>query len=103
MYPPAYVRVSEGDGCEAVEVPLESDQTLLLPTLTALFPKCTGLKYKSVDSGCFRGLRLAGDHIYPPNDGGWEDTVFYCVFPKGEVTLVCISLTLISVVRAPVL
>ncbi|KAF8564840.1 hypothetical protein P879_05242 [Paragonimus westermani] len=82
MYPPAYVRVSEGDGCETIEVPLESDQTLLLPTLTALFPKCTGLKYRAVDSGCFRGLRLAGDHIYPPSDGGWEDTVFYCVFPK---------------------
>ncbi|KAF7262368.1 hypothetical protein EG68_00416 [Paragonimus skrjabini miyazakii] len=82
MFSPAYVRVSEGDGCEPVEVPLECDQTLLLPTLTALFPKCTGLKYKAVDSGCFRGLRLAGDHIYPPSDGGWENTVFYCVFPK---------------------
>ncbi|GAA50476.1 TAR DNA-binding protein 43 [Clonorchis sinensis] len=78
-----YARICEEEGTEPVELPVEADGTLLLPTLTAQFPKCTGLKYKSEDSGCFRGLRLVGDHIYPPVETDW-DNVFYCVFPKDK-------------------
>lgn len=79
-----YIRVCEDDGDMLVELPLEEDGTLLLATLTAQFPRCTGLKYKVEESGCFRGLRLADDRIYPPPDNGWHGTTFYCVFPKGE-------------------
>ncbi|KAA0200432.1 TAR DNA-binding protein 43 [Fasciolopsis buskii] len=79
-----YIRVCEDDGDMLVELPLEEDGTLLLATLTAQFPRCTGLKYKVEESGCFRGLRLADDRIYPPPDNGWHGTTFYCVFPKAE-------------------
>ncbi|THD19972.1 TAR DNA-binding protein 43 [Fasciola hepatica] len=84
MVGPVYIRVCEDDGEIPVELPLEQDGTLLLATLTAQFPRCTGLKYKAPESGCFRGLRLADDHIYPPSGSGWSDTDFFCVFPKAE-------------------
>lgn len=61
---------------------MEADGTLLLTTLTAQFPKCTGLKYLASDSNCFRGLRLVGDRIHPPFDSDWLDNIYFCVFPK---------------------
>lgn len=77
-----FIKVCESEGSETVEVPLEADGTLLLTTLTAQFPKCTGLKYLASETHCFRGLRLVGDRIHPPFDSDWPDNVFYCVFPK---------------------
>ncbi|CAL8097521.1 unnamed protein product [Calicophoron daubneyi] len=76
-----YIKVAGGEDEDPIEVPLEPDNTLLLPTLTAQFSKCTGLKYKATESNCFRGLRLAEGRIYPP-EGEWGDIVYYCVFPK---------------------
>lgn len=77
-----FIKVCEDESESPIEVPLEADGTLSLTTLTAQFPKCAGLKYKAAESGCFRGLRLVDDCIYPPNDCGWSDQLFYCVFPK---------------------
>lgn len=79
-----YVRVCETEDDVSIEVPLESDNTLLLSTLTAQFPDCTGLKYKSSDTGCFRGVRLSDDRLYPPIDGNWQNNIFCCVFPKSK-------------------
>ncbi|KAH8869130.1 TAR DNA-binding protein 43 [Schistosoma japonicum] len=77
-----YVKICETEDDQPIEVPLEDDDTLLLSTLTAQFPDCTGLKYKSGDSGCFRGVRLLDDRLFPPADGHWYKNTFCCVFPK---------------------
>ena len=78
----SYIQVSEDNG-PPVEIPLEDDKTLLLSTLTAQFPRATGLKYIS-ESGCMRGVRYSDGRIYPPPDG-WQDRVYkivvsYCKF-----------------------
>ncbi|CAH8647188.1 unnamed protein product [Heterobilharzia americana] len=77
-----YVKICESEDDQPIEVPLEDDDTLLLSTLTAQFPDCTGLKYKSGDTGCYRGVRLVDDRLYPPADGHWLGNIFCCVFPK---------------------
>ncbi|CAH8875201.1 unnamed protein product [Trichobilharzia szidati] len=77
-----YVKICESEDDSPIEVPLEDDDTLLLSTLTAQFPDCTGLKYKSGDTGCYRGVRLVDDRLYPPADGHWNGNTFCCVFPK---------------------
>ncbi|VDQ07384.1 unnamed protein product [Trichobilharzia regenti] len=77
-----YVKICESEDDSPIEVPLEDDDTLLLSTLTAQFPDCTGLKYKSGDTGCYRGVRLVDDRLYPPADGHWHGNTFCCVFPK---------------------
>ncbi|RTG84044.1 uncharacterized protein DC041_0008227 [Schistosoma bovis] len=77
-----YVKICETEDDQPIEVPLEDDDTLLLSTLTAQFPDCTGLKYRSGDSGCYRGVRLLDDRLFPPADGQWHENTFCCVFPK---------------------
>lgn len=54
-----FVVVTDNDADEAIELPLESDRTVLLSTLTSQFPGASGLKYKNPSSGCFRGLKLS--------------------------------------------
>ncbi|VEL16546.1 unnamed protein product [Protopolystoma xenopodis] len=70
-----YIRVCEDFGEELIELPVETDDTVLLTTLTAQFLKATGLKYKAQDSDCLRGVRLADGRLYPPM-GGWESYEF---------------------------
>lgn len=54
-----FVVVTDNDADEAIELPLETDRTVLLSTLTSQFPGASGLKYKNPSSGCFRGLKLS--------------------------------------------
>lgn len=54
-----FVIVTDNDADEAIELPLEPDRTLLLSTLTSQFPGASGLKYKNLSTGCFRGLKLS--------------------------------------------
>uniref|UniRef100_A0A5K3EWW9 RRM domain-containing protein n=1 Tax=Mesocestoides corti TaxID=53468 RepID=A0A5K3EWW9_MESCO len=81
----SYIQVCEDDGAP-VELPLEEDKTLLLSTLTAQFPRATGLKYQS-ETGCMRGVRLSDGRIYPPPDG-WLNRIYKIVVAytkrKGE-------------------
>lgn len=78
-----YLQVAEDDGEEPIEVPTEEDGTLLLSTLQAQFPGASGLKFRNPDSGSLRGVRLVDGRFHPP-DNGWGNTVYYCVFPKGN-------------------
>uniref|UniRef100_A0A0X3PPY6 TAR DNA-binding protein 43 n=1 Tax=Schistocephalus solidus TaxID=70667 RepID=A0A0X3PPY6_SCHSO len=72
-----FVQVCEEDGCP-VELPTEEDNTLLLSTLTAQFPRATGLKYQFECTGCIRGIRLSNDRLFPPPDG-WQNRVYRIV------------------------
>ena len=82
----AFVRVTEDENEEPIEIPAEddlqdSDGTLLLTSLSAQFPGACGLKYRS-ESGALRGIRLANGNLHPPN-GCWGDRTYIVVFPKG--------------------
>lgn len=82
-----YLKVAEDEGEEPIELPLEEDGTLLLSTLTAQFPGTSGLKFRT-ESNTFRGVRLADVKFHPPEDS-WGDTVYYCVFLKGDLLHFC--------------
>lgn len=78
--PVQYLQVCEEESDEPVEVPLEADGSLLLTTVAAQFFGCCGLKFRCA-GGTLRGLRLAGDRLFPP-DGGWGHHKYICVFPR---------------------
>ncbi|THD18753.1 TAR DNA-binding protein 43 [Fasciola hepatica] len=78
----SYIRVSEDDEESPIEIPIETDGSVLLTTLNGVFPKATGLKYMAPDSGCYRGVRLNDGKLYAP-DEGWVHT-YVCVFPKSD-------------------
>ncbi|HIE85143.1 MAG TPA: hypothetical protein EYQ00_15460 [Dehalococcoidia bacterium] len=64
------VVVDEGD--EPIEIPTESDGTILLTSVTAQFPGVTGLKFRNPATQTLRGIRLVDNHLYPPDaDEGW--------------------------------
>lgn len=81
-----FVRVTDDENDEAIEIPTEDDGgdedgTLLLSSLVAQFPGACGLKYRS-ETGALRGVRLANGSLYPPN-GFWGTTSYIVNFPKG--------------------
>jgi len=79
-----YVSVTEEEGGEAVEIPVEEDGTVLLTTLTAQFPGACGIKFRNPETRAWRGLRLADGRFFPPADTGWGNLIFVTVVPKLE-------------------
>lgn len=78
-----FVKVVEGENIDDfVELPAETDDTILISTLQGQFPNAVGLRYKS-KSGGWRGVRISGDKLDPPQ-GGWGDTFFYITIAKGN-------------------
>lgn len=77
-----FLQVTEDEGEEPIELPIEEDQTLLLSTLQAQFPGSCGLKYRSAESRAVRGVRLNEGNLHPPA-AGWGTQIYFCVFPKG--------------------
>lgn len=77
-----FIRVVEEEGDEAIELPLEPDNCLLLSTLVAQFPGACGLKYRA-ENGSMRGCRLSEDRLHPP-ESFWDGLTFISVFPKGK-------------------
>jgi len=77
-----FIRVSEDEGEEVIEIPVETDDSLLLSTLVAQFPGACGLKYRHPESKALRGVRLVEDRLVAP-DEGW-DFDFFCSFPKND-------------------
>ena len=75
-------QVSEEEGDEPMEIPLEGDGSLSLSTLAAQFPGACGLKYRHPETRALRGVRLSEERLLPP-DEGWN-YVFICNFPKGS-------------------
>ncbi|VDN10376.1 unnamed protein product, partial [Dibothriocephalus latus] len=75
-----YVLVADEDQ-PPIELPTESNCTILLSTVQAQFPKCTGLQYEAEESGSTRGIRLSDGCLFPPPDG-WGTRIYHCVVPK---------------------
>lgn len=85
----SFVQVSETNDTdqEVVDLPLETDGTLLLSTLRAQYPDACGLKYVAPENGRTRALRLADDKLHPPSDDGWGEIVYFCSFNRGKFVL----------------
>lgn len=74
---------SEEDGSESIEIELEEDNTLLLTSLTSLFPDATGLKYRHPETNTLRGVKLVDDRFTEPMDGWSAVRSYVCVFSRG--------------------
>ena len=78
----SFITVYESEDSDPVEIPLESDNTVLFTTLSGQFPKVSGLKYRYSESSNFRAVKLFDGKLFKPAEG-WQDIKFQCVFPKG--------------------
>ncbi|XKL69142.1 hypothetical protein PGB90_006911 [Kerria lacca] len=74
-----YVQVTDVEDSEPIEIPSEDDGSLTVSTLAAHYPGATGLKYHL--DGHTRAVKLANGKLYPP-ENGWNELVYYCIFPK---------------------
>ena len=94
-----FVRVTDDEHEEAIEIPTEDDGgdqdgTLLLTSLIAQFPGACGLKYRA-ESGSLRGVRLANGALHPPN-GYWGHNTYIVNFPKGKLRIFLFSFYFIA-------
>ncbi|XP_070615408.1 TAR DNA-binding protein 43 isoform X4 [Erythrolamprus reginae] len=76
-----YIRVTEDESEEPIEIPSEDDGTVLLSTVTAQFPGACGLRYRNPVSQCMRGVRLVEGILHAP-DNGWGNLVYVVNYPK---------------------
>ena len=79
-----YIKVAEDENDEAVELPCEEDNSILLSTVTSQFPGASGLKYRNPESNAMRGLRLADGKFIAPEKGWTAFSSYFCVFPRGK-------------------
>ena len=80
-----WVKIVLDDNDEAIEIPTESNGTLLLSSVVAQFPGVTGLKFRNPDTGSLRGIRCVENVLYPPSDeDGWGSQTYYGTKPKVE-------------------
>lgn len=77
-----YIRVTEDENDEPIEIPSEDDGTVLLSTVTAQFPGACGLRYRNPVSQCMRGVRLVEGILHAP-EAGWGNLVYVVNYPKG--------------------
>jgi hypothetical protein len=74
-----WVAVVLEEGDEPIEIPTESDGTMLITSLTAQFPGVTGLKFRNLSTGNLRGVRCTDNILYPPSDEeGWGNLTYIC-------------------------
>ena len=74
-----WVAVVQEEGDEPIEIPAESDGTILLTSLTAQFPGVTGLKFRNPETNTLRGVRCSENKLYPPSEEeGWGKHTFIC-------------------------
>nr|XP_039248483.1 TAR DNA-binding protein 43-like [Styela clava] len=76
-----YIRIADDENEEAIEIPGESDGTMLLSSVTAQFAGACGLKYRNADTQTMRGVRLVEGTFHPP-DGSWGSQLYIVVYPK---------------------
>ena len=82
---PIYIKVAEDEDDEAVELPCERDNSILLSTLSSQFPNVSGLKYRNPDTNAMRGLRLVNGKFIAPEKGWKAFSPYFCVFPRGKI------------------
>ena len=73
-----WVAVVQEEGDEPIEIPTESDGTILLTSLTAQFPGATGLKFR--ETGNLREVRCSENQLFPPQEDGWGGHTYICTF-----------------------
>lgn len=86
-----WVAVVLEEGDEPIEIPTETDGTILITSLTAQFPGVTGLKFRNMSTGGLRGIRCSENVLYPPTDDGWGNTTYICTRPAGAAAKVMIQ------------
>jgi len=70
-----YILVTLKEGSDDImELPQETDGTVLMSTLQCQFPTAVGLKFKS-STGGWRGIRAENNILHPPF-GGWDGKTF---------------------------
>ena len=77
-----YVKVSNSEAEEPIEIPAEDEGTLLFTTISSQYPGITGLRYRLGDH--IRAVKITNNKFYPPEDG-WNDLVYFCVYPKSKL------------------
>ena len=77
-----WVTVVQEEGDEPIEIPTESDGTILLTSLTAQFPGSTGLKFRNPETNTLRGVRCSENQLFPPHEDGWSSHTYICTRPK---------------------
>jgi len=77
-----FIQVSEDENEDVVELPLEDNYTLSLATLQGQFPGAAGLKYRSPDTGAWRGLRIADEALAPAGNDWSGNHIYVVVYPK---------------------
>lgn len=77
-----FITVVENEGEEVVELPLEEDCTLSLGTLQGQFPGSCGLKYRSPETGAWRGLRVNNGIVCQVNNDWSGNHIYVVVYPK---------------------
>lgn len=78
------VKESESDEAESIEIELEGDNSLLLTSLTSLFPEASGLKYRHPGTNTLRGVKLSDGKFLEPIDGWAAVSNYICVFNRGS-------------------
>jgi len=79
---PAWIAISEKEGADPEELPTERDGSLLLTSLTNLYPNVTTLKYRG-PSMVWRIVRCIDGILTPPeDDGSWGSHVYVCIKKK---------------------
>jgi RNA recognition motif-containing protein len=83
-----WVAVVTDEGDEPIEIPTESDGTMLLSSLTAQFPGVTGLKFRNPSTNTLRGVRILENVLNPPDaNDGWGTTTYICTRPAGAMSV----------------
>lgn len=82
-----YITVVENEGEEMVELPLEEDSTLSLGTLQCQYPGACGLKYRSPETGAWRGLRVTNGVVSQVNNDWSGNHCYVVVYPKALIDL----------------
>lgn len=77
------VQESEEENSESIEIELEEDNSLLLTSLTSLFPDATGLKFRHPGTNTLRGVKLVDGRFVEPLDGWSSVKNYICVFNRG--------------------
>lgn len=77
------VQESEDENTESIEIELEDDNSLLLTSLTSLFPDATGLKFRHPATNTLRGVKLVDGKFAEPIDGWSSVKSYICVFNRG--------------------
>ena len=73
-----YVKITDRENPNPIEVPTEDDGSISLSTITGRFPRATGLCFTfNVNA---RAVKINDGKLYALVDG-WGDLIYRCVFP----------------------